>query len=226
MVLLARTGALLPALVAGAGSFLGFLLLAQRIVPALVALAGRPFARLGGVPARLAAGNAVRNPRRTAATATALVIGVTLTTAMVVGTSSTRATALRGMDAGYPTDVVVTGSEPLGTAAVDAVRAVEGVEGLALVDPPGRLDDGRVAGHDRGRGRPRRGRDRRPLPTAFPAAATGPGRAAGSARGGHRAARRRRAGAAGRPVRRGRAGRAARRSPSPSGSPRTARAPP
>ena len=134
MVLSARSGSLLPAVGAGAASFLGFLLLAQRLVPAVVALAGRPFARAGGVPARLAAGNAVRNPRRTAATATALVIGVTLTTAMVVGTSSTRVSALRGMDASYPTDVVVTGAEPLPPAAVAAVRGVGAVRGLALVD--------------------------------------------------------------------------------------------
>jgi putative ABC transport system permease protein len=137
MVFSAWSGSLLPALATGAVSFLGFLLLAQGLVPALVALAGAPFRRFGGIPARLAAGNSVRNPRRTAATATALVIGVTLTTAMVVGTSSTRASALRGIDAGYPTDVVVTGSQPVGPGAVDAIRGVAGVTGLALVD---RLD--------------------------------------------------------------------------------------
>lgn len=134
MVVLAAGGQLLGALVAGALSFLGFLLLAQHLVPALVALAGRPFRRLGGVPARLAAGNSLRNPRRTAATATALVIGVTLTTAMVVGTSSTRVSALRAMDAGYPTDVVATASQPWGSDVVAAVRGVDGVAGLALVE--------------------------------------------------------------------------------------------
>ncbi|WP_432562920.1 FtsX-like permease family protein [Kineococcus sp. SYSU DK003] len=134
MVFFAWTGNLYAALPAGAASFLGFLLLAQRLVPAVVALAGRPFRRLGGVPAQLAAGNAVRNPRRTAATATALLIGVTLTSAMVVGTSSTRATALQGIDASYPTDVVVTAGEPLPGTAVEAMRATGDVQALALVD--------------------------------------------------------------------------------------------
>ncbi|WP_432526217.1 ABC transporter permease [Kineococcus mangrovi] len=134
LVLLAGRGDLLPAVGAGAVSFLGFLLLAQRLVPAAVALAGRPFRRLGGVPARLAAGNAVRNPRRTAATATALVIGVTLTTAMVVGTASTRSSAAAGIDASYPTDVVVTSPQALDAAAVAAVRGTGHVAAMTLVD--------------------------------------------------------------------------------------------
>jgi putative ABC transport system permease protein len=103
----AEVGQVLIALPGGVLSFLGALLLAQRAVPPVVALAGRLLGRFGGVPGRLAAGNATRNPRRTAATATALVIGVTLTTAMVVGAASTRATASAGLDAAYPTDVVV-----------------------------------------------------------------------------------------------------------------------
>ncbi|RBY84051.1 ABC transporter permease [Blastococcus sp. TF02A-30] len=93
----------------GVLSFLGIVLLAQRAVPPVVAAAGGLVARIGGVPARLAAGNATRNPRRTAATATALLIGVTLTSAFVVGAASTRATATAGLDAEFPTDVVVQG---------------------------------------------------------------------------------------------------------------------
>ncbi|NYD24201.1 FtsX-like permease family protein [Kineococcus aurantiacus] len=133
MALCAAVGALEPAVAAGALSFLGFLLLAQRLVPALVELAGRPFARLGGVPAQLAAGNSVRNPRRTAATATALVIGVTLTTAMVVGTASTRSSASAGLEASYPTDVVVRASGPVTPQAVAAVRGTGRVAAVALV---------------------------------------------------------------------------------------------
>ncbi|WP_432541353.1 ABC transporter permease [Kineococcus sp. SYSU DK002] len=133
LVFFAVTGDLLPAVAAGAVSFLGFLLLAQRLVPAAVSLAGRPFHRLGGVPARLAAGNSVRNPRRTAATATALVIGVTLTTAMVVGTASTRSSAAAGIDASYPTDVVVSAPEPLDATAVAAIEGTGGVAATTLV---------------------------------------------------------------------------------------------
>lgn len=87
-------------------SAVGALLLLQRVIPPVVGLAGRLVGGLGGVPARLAAGNAVRNPRRTAATATALLIGVTLTTGLLVGTATVRATASVSLDNSYPIDVV------------------------------------------------------------------------------------------------------------------------
>ena len=124
----------LPALGGGALSFLGIVLLAQRAVPPVVAAAGRVAGRFGGVPAGLAAGNATRNPRRTAATATALLIGVTLTTAMVVGAASTRATATAGLAAEFPTDVVVEGfSGDLPPSLLGTLSAVDGVAGGTVV---------------------------------------------------------------------------------------------
>ena len=130
----------LLALPGGVLSFLGLVLLAQRAVPPVVAAAGRLAGRVGGVPARLAAGNATRNPRRTAATATALLIGVTLTTAMVVGAASTRATATAGLVAEFPTDVVVDGDLP--SSLEGAIQDVDGVARTssllgAPVDAPG-----------------------------------------------------------------------------------------
>ena len=124
----------LVALPGGVLSFLGIVLLAQRAVPPVVAGAGRLAARLGGVPARLAAGNATRNPRRTAATATALLIGVTLTSAFVVGAASTRATATAGLDAEFPTDVVVQSfSDDLPASLAGALGELEQVTGTAPV---------------------------------------------------------------------------------------------
>ena len=115
--------------VAGGGlSALGTLMLLQRILPPVVAFAGRGVARLGGLPAALAAGNASRNPRRTAATATALLIGVCLTTAMIVGASSTRATANAELLASYPTDVIVSDfGEALPESLLGQLVAVQGV---------------------------------------------------------------------------------------------------
>ncbi|MGY1752287.1 FtsX-like permease family protein [Blastococcus sp. SYSU D01042] len=124
----------LVALPGGVLSFLGIVLLAQRAVPPVVAGAGRLAARLGGVPARLASGNATRNPRRTAATATALLIGVTLTSAFVVGAASTRATATAGLDAEFPTDVVVQDfSDDLPTSLPGALGDLEQVTRTAPV---------------------------------------------------------------------------------------------
>ncbi|MGY2076180.1 ABC transporter permease [Blastococcus sp. SYSU DS0828] len=141
----------LIALPGGALSFLGVVLLAQRVLPPVVGAVGRLAARLGGVPGRLAAGNATRNPRRTAATATALLIGVTLTTAMVVGAASTRATAQAGLAAQYPTDVIVQGGEAMPSslpgqlAAIDGVVAASSLTGAFVEGPDGETG---VAGLD------------------------------------------------------------------------------
>jgi putative ABC transport system permease protein len=118
-----------PALAGGAASFLGVVLLAQRAVPPVVAAAGRALGRIGGLPGQLAAGNATRNPRRTAATATALLIGVTLTTAMVVGAASTRATAQAGLDAAYPADVEIGAYAELPGSLLPRLEDVDGVTG-------------------------------------------------------------------------------------------------
>ncbi len=134
---------ILITLAGGVLSSLGGLLLAQRAVPPVVAAVGRLLGRAGGLPGRLAAGNASRNPRRTAATATALIIGVTLTTAMVVGASSTRATAQAGLAAAYPTDVIVQGGgTPLPASLPGQLEGVDGV--VATTTLPG----GTVTGPD------------------------------------------------------------------------------
>ncbi|MCZ2813235.1 FtsX-like permease family protein [Modestobacter sp. VKM Ac-2979] len=140
-------------------SSLGLLLLAQRAVPPIVAAAGRLLGRLGGLPARLATGNATRNPRRTAATATALLIGVTLTTAMVVGASSTRATAQEGLAAQYPTDVTINtwgdavpSSLQQQLASVDGVVATTSLATGVVTDPEGY--DLRITGVDPAAARP------------------------------------------------------------------------
>lgn len=104
-------GKLLIALGGGAISFIAVVLLARWVVPPAVALVGRLAGPSGGVPGRLAAANALRNPQRTAATATALLIGVTLTATMVVGAASTRATASSGLDRAFPTDVLIQDSD-------------------------------------------------------------------------------------------------------------------
>ena len=165
-------GEVLLSVAGGALSFLGVVLLAQRAVPPVVAAAGR-LVRGRGVTARLAGGNATRNPRRTAATATALLIGVTLTTAMVVGAASTRATAQAGLAAQYPTDVVVTGNTDDGVPAsllarlqtVDGVRAVAALTSGGVTGPDG--FEGYTLGVDPAQAAPvLRSTDDLPLPSA------------------------------------------------------------
>ena len=91
----------------GVVSFLGILAVGSLLVPALIKLLGALPARAGGVPARIAVGNAVRNPKRTAATTSALLIGVTLISLTCVGIASVRKTFDVTMDDQYPVDVMV-----------------------------------------------------------------------------------------------------------------------
>ena len=75
------TGVRLLAVGAGAlALFLGVAMLAPKLVGPLVAVLGWPASRIGGSAGQLAQGNSSRNPARTASTASALMIGLTLVT--------------------------------------------------------------------------------------------------------------------------------------------------
>ena len=90
----------------GATSFIGVVLAAVLWVPALMGLAGRALTR-SGPAARLAVANGVRNPRRTAATSAALLIGVTLVTMMATGAASARVALGGSLDEQFPVDLAV-----------------------------------------------------------------------------------------------------------------------
>ncbi|WP_448061659.1 ABC transporter permease [Cellulomonas hominis] len=98
------------AVLGGATSFVGILVGAVFWIPKVVGLAGRALARTG-TSAKLAAANTVRNPRRTAATSTALLIGVTLVAMMSTGAVSARQTLGTELDTRYPVDVEVASTD-------------------------------------------------------------------------------------------------------------------
>ncbi|GAB3090574.1 ABC transporter permease [Isoptericola nanjingensis] len=119
------TTGLLLAVAGGALSFVGVLVGSVFWLPRVVALAGR-LVGMSGPTARLAAANTLRNPRRTAATSTALLIGVTLVGMMSTGAASARVTMDSELDSRYPVDVTVStdlSSDPTSVAAGDAVVA-------------------------------------------------------------------------------------------------------
>ncbi|UZN01955.1 ABC transporter permease [Cellulomonas sp. S1-8] len=135
-VALARAGvavdAMLPLAVSvlgGATSFVGLLVGAPLWIPNVVSAVGRPVARIS-TSARLAAANTVRNPRRTSATSTALVIGVTLVVMMSTGAVSAQESLAREMDERGPVDLVVVSaqSEPLAQGIGEDVAALDAVE--------------------------------------------------------------------------------------------------
>jgi len=113
----------------GAASFVGLLVGAPLWIPGVVSALGRPVARIS-TSARLAAANTVRNPRRTSATSTALVIGVTLVVMMSTGAVSAQTSLAREMDERGPVDLVVvdTDREALAADLAGDVGAVDGVE--------------------------------------------------------------------------------------------------
>ncbi|WP_156725381.1 ABC transporter permease [Streptomyces apocyni] len=94
-----------PAMLGSALTLTGMIVLAPLLSRPLVSLAGQVTGRLFGVSGKLAKENALRNPRRTAATASALMIGLTLITALTVAGNSAQAgidkMATEGLRADY-----------------------------------------------------------------------------------------------------------------------------
>jgi putative ABC transport system permease protein len=92
-----REGATLPSSRAGR--------IAPRLVKALTAVVGLPARRVGGIAGELAEANAQRNPGRTASTAAALMIGITLVTVVAVlgagMNSATKDAVSEQLHAGY-----------------------------------------------------------------------------------------------------------------------------
>lgn len=124
---------LLTMVAGGFVSFFGVLLLGPVLVPACVRFAGLVTGRVFGVPGRLAASNAVRNPRRTAATAASLLVGTTLMTGMVTGIATVSGSVERELDAEYPLDVTLSSTAPIPGTALAAVRTVDGITRAAAV---------------------------------------------------------------------------------------------
>jgi putative ABC transport system permease protein len=122
-----------PLATLGAGAalvFVGVAMLAPVISRPVVRVLGAAYPRLFRTPGRLATQNAQRNPRRTAATASALMIGLALVSAVNVMSSSAKASVSAQVDKAFAADYMVTpvspGFDPQQPA--EAVRAVPGVQ--------------------------------------------------------------------------------------------------
>ncbi len=116
------------------GTLLGVTLLAPLIAPGVVAVLAAGYPRLFGAVGRMARENSRRNPRRTAATAAALMLGLALVTALSVLGASTRSSVSDLVDTGLKADDVVSNAvgQPFSpTIARDMAR----VDGVAAVAP-------------------------------------------------------------------------------------------
>jgi putative ABC transport system permease protein len=123
-------------------SFVGVILLTPVLVPAAIRLIG-PVVRHAGPAARLAHFNSLRNPRRTAATSTALLIGVTLISAVVIGSSSIAHKVNTSLDTNAPVDLAVTSTAAdVPNNLIGDIEAVSGVADTAsLPGVSARIDD-------------------------------------------------------------------------------------
>lgn len=101
-----------PAGVVGIGAvgvFLGVAALSPGLARPLARGIGAPLPRLFGPPGKLGRENAMRNPRRTASTAAALMIGLGLMAFVGVFAASIKASATAAIDAAFRADFIVQG---------------------------------------------------------------------------------------------------------------------
>ena len=116
--------------------FIGVAMLAPTLVPPLVRVLGAPAARFGGAAGSLARRNAIRNPARTASTASALMIGLALVTLVGVLAAGLRARFESSVDQTFTADYALTSTDnftPIGVASGNALRGVPGVEVISGV---------------------------------------------------------------------------------------------
>jgi putative ABC transport system permease protein len=111
--------------------FVAFWLASSRLVVPIASAVGRPSERIAGAAGRLALRNSQRNPVRTARTAAALMIGLTLITLVATLGAGMRSTAESSLDNIVDADYVLTSENGYATfpaAAGNALAAVDGVE--------------------------------------------------------------------------------------------------
>jgi putative ABC transport system permease protein len=109
--------------------FVGVAMLAPAIARPLSGVLGRPLAALLGTPGALGRENSMRSPRRTAQTASALMVGLALVSAMAVFGASLSESATSSVDQAISADLLVSvnGSGQLSDSVPATVAAVPGV---------------------------------------------------------------------------------------------------
>src|SRR3954470_21901828 len=129
------------------GLFVGVAFAAPHMVKPLTRLVGLPARRSGGVAGELANANSVRNPSRTASTAAALMIGLTLVTVVAVLGSGMRRTVESAVTDQVHAPYILNGAdgEPFEAAEGEALARVPGVNTASHV----RVDKALVAGEDK-----------------------------------------------------------------------------
>ncbi|MGA8723249.1 MAG: ABC transporter permease, partial [Solirubrobacteraceae bacterium] len=114
----------------GLGALLVFVavgMLVPVVARPLSSALGRPLARLLGTPGKLGRENSMRNPRRTAQTASALMIGLALVSTIAVLGASLSTSAKNSVDSAVSADYVITGSGGFSKSVAPSVARLPGV---------------------------------------------------------------------------------------------------
>jgi putative ABC transport system permease protein len=121
------------------GVFFGVYVLGRTISLPLSRVLGAPLPRLRGLSGELARENAMRNPKRTAAAGTALMLGVGIVVIINVFVASTKATVDASIDRSFTADLVVDsgastngGVDPSLAASLGQLPEVDAVTGLRV----------------------------------------------------------------------------------------------
>jgi putative ABC transport system permease protein len=125
--------------------FVGVAVNAKRAVRPLASVLGWPGARIGGLAGTLARENAMRNPSRTASTASALMIGLALITFVAILGAGLRSSFSDAVDKLFVADYALTaenGFDPFTKQADEAVGVTPGITAVT----PIRGGDARVFG--------------------------------------------------------------------------------
>src|SRR4051794_34784459 len=127
--------------------FVGVAANAKRAVRPLASVLGWPGARIGGLAGTLARENAMRNPSRTASTASALMIGLALITFVAILGAGLRSSFSDAVDKLFVADYAVTaenGFDPFTKETDDAVSGTPAVTAVTGI----RGGDARIFGHN------------------------------------------------------------------------------
>ena len=113
-------------------SMIGVALVSKWLVRPLASIIGRPIEKTRGLPGRIARENAIRNPGRTATTAAALMIGVTLITFIAIFVSGLKGTISDALGQSIKSEMIVQSKSfgPMSPGVSDVVARVPGVDAV------------------------------------------------------------------------------------------------
>ena len=115
--------------------FVGVAVLGPVIARPFARIIGAPLPMLRGVAGRIARENATRNPRRTSATASALMVGVGLAALMTVLAASTKSSIAKSIDNTVRSEWVVETAWGMGGLSPEATARIDALPETGSVSP-------------------------------------------------------------------------------------------